>query len=57
MNMVVKCLECGRFCKDVVATINGLGDIIKVRGVCSKCGKVDLTNADWWYGDFYEEEE
>jgi hypothetical protein len=55
--MVVKCLECGRFCKDVVATINGLGDIIKVRGVCSKCGKVDLTNADWWYGDFYEEEE
>ena len=50
--MAIKCLKCGRFCKDVVATIDGLGNIKKVEGTCSKCGKVDLTNADWSYDDF-----
>jgi len=49
----MQCLTCGRFIKDVVATVNGFDEIVKVTGNCSKCGEVDLTTADWWYEDFF----
>ena len=52
----MKCETCGRFVKSVVAEINGLGDITKVKGFCSKCGEVDLTKGDWIYEDFFPED-
>lgn len=46
--MSIKCVDCGRFCKDVHYTQNKFtGKIEIVIGTCAKCGKVDLTNADW----------
>lgn len=48
----MKCVKCGRFCKNVEATINGLEDIIKVEGDCSRCGHVDLTKGVWDYDMF-----
>ncbi len=48
----MKCPECGRFIKDVVANINELTDEIEeVEGICSKHGKVNPT--DWECEDFY----
>jgi len=38
---------------DVVATVNGNGDIKKVLGTCKRCGRVE-TN-DWDYEDFFPE--
>jgi len=50
--MTFNCPTCGRFCGKVVAILNGLEEIKKVTGECSKCGDVDLTNCDWVYEDF-----
>lgn len=51
----MKCLYCGRFCADVLASVNGFDQITKVEGVCRRCGKVDLTDADWCYEEFFPE--
>lgn len=48
----MKCTNCGRFCKNVVAYKDEEGNIGKVEGVCSKCGLVDLTSGDWEFDDF-----
>ena len=43
----MKCPNCGRFCKDIYFTENLDHEIKSVTGTCSKCGIVDLINADW----------
>jgi len=49
------CPQCGRYCADIHATINGLEYITKVEGVCSQHGMVDLTGQAWNYDDFVAE--
>lgn len=49
---MIQCQTCGRFCKNVIAQIDGLERIVKVEGDCSKCGHVDLTNSNWMYEEF-----
>lgn len=50
----MKCLICGRFTKNNVATYNDFtARIIKVTGECNKCGKIDLTDGDWIAEDFF----
>lgn len=51
----MKCLNCGRFCSKVRATVNGLDEIVKVTGRCNRCGEVDLTKGDWSWEDFFPE--
>ena len=52
------CPECGKFVGDIRATVSGIDeDITKVTGVCKKHGKVDVTDQDWIYEDFFPEEE
>lgn len=52
----IKCLKCGRFCKNIKAKMRydhiGGEAIDKVEGECSKCGKVDLTKSNWEWEDF-----
>lgn len=43
----MNCPKCGRFCSNVVATVNGLEQIVHVGGTCSNCGHVDLSSGDW----------
>lgn len=50
--MTIQCPKCGRFCKNVMAEINGFDQIIRVDGDCKIHGKVDLTEAEWSYDDF-----
>lgn len=49
---MIQCMDCGRFCKNVIAWFNGLDEIVKVEGNCKKCGHVDLTNSNWTYEQF-----
>ena len=54
----MKCPECGKFVKDVEALVEEVlfideKKITKVTGVCAKHGKVDLTNEDWSYEEFF----
>ena len=51
----IQCLNCGRFCGNVEATINGFDEIVKVEGDCKRCGHVDLTRSNWGYEDFETE--
>ena len=53
--MQTQCLICGRFVGSVVATVNGLGEIITVTGVCKLHGTVDVTASGWEYEDFFPE--
>lgn len=46
-----RCDQCGKFLKNVTATVNGFDEIVKVEGECKKHG-VMKTN-DWEYWDFY----
>lgn len=49
----MKCPKCGWFLKNVVATVNGLEEIIKVQGECKRCGVVEPN--DWAWDDFFPE--
>ncbi len=49
------CPVCGRFCGNILATVNGLEQITKVTGTCEKHGEQDLTDQDWCSDDFYYE--
>lgn len=51
----MKCLECGRFVKNVRCVYDMDKTIHKVEGFCSIHGAVDLTNADWSWDDFFPE--
>jgi hypothetical protein len=46
----MKCPKCGRFLKNIGAIVNGLDEIKKVVGTCSRDGRVEPT--DWEYDDF-----
>ncbi len=54
-----QCSQCGRFVKDVSATIRGWGEpeyIAKVEGTCSTHGLVEADIAGGWsWEDFYPE--
>lgn len=49
----MQCLNCGKFCKNVIATADGDENIKKVEGDCKKCGHVDLTKGSWSWEDFF----
>lgn len=51
----MNCPECGRFCGDITADYNEFAGITKVHGLCARHGRVDLTNEDWCYEDFFPE--
>ena len=54
--MTIQCGKCGKFCSNITATIKGIDDTItQVNGECKTCGKVDLTNTEWVYEDFFPE--
>lgn len=42
-----RCPACGRFLRDVVAWVNGNGDIRRVEGACSTHGRQAVTNYDY----------
>ena len=46
------CPFCGRYCKGVHATFDGLENLKRVNGICSQHGVVDLTKQAWNYDDF-----
>jgi hypothetical protein len=54
-----QCGVCGRFVKDVRATVGGLGEpeyIERVTGLCSVHGEVDAEREPGWsWEDFYPE--
>ena len=55
--MKVHCPNCGRFVGSIYAEVAGIDkEIKKVYGICSKCGKVDVSSEDWMYEDFFPEE-
>lgn len=47
----MKCPECGKFLKQVEATINGANEVVKVEGICKKHGVVEPTG--WDYETFF----
>jgi len=49
------CPKCGRFCGKIVGTIRNEG-LDKVTGICRMHGEVDLSDQDWGYEDFDEED-
>ena len=57
MSRMFKCPVCGKFVKDVIALMNEYGEIIIITGKCKTHGKVDVSNSDWCYEDFFPERE
>lgn len=49
------CPLCGCFCGDIRFTHND-SRILRVTGVCARHGEVDLTQQNWSYDDFDEED-
>lgn len=49
------CPQCGRFCGQIKGYGNAWG-LVRVTGICKVHGEVDLTQQDWSYEDFFEEE-
>ncbi len=51
----IKCPVCGKFLRNVMATVSGIdNEIIEVAGFCKTHGMVEPTN--WEYWDFFPEE-
>jgi hypothetical protein len=49
------CPKCGYWVGAIVGTMNGLGELLKVTGVCKVHGEVDITSQDWSWDDFNED--
>lgn len=54
--MTLRCPTDGRFLSRIVATMNGLDEIVKVEGRCVLHGLIDATNQEWDAEEFVSEE-
>ena len=51
------CPKCGKWVKNIVATVSELEGIKKVEAECKIHGKVDISHQGWSWEDFEGEED
>lgn len=50
------CPKCGKWVGNIVGRINDEVGLIKVAGVCTTHGEVDISHQDWIFDDFWGED-
>lgn len=50
------CPKCGRFCGNIRAALNDFLGLFRVTGTCSIHGDVDLSDQDWSYDEFCDDD-
>jgi predicted nucleic-acid-binding Zn-ribbon protein len=50
--LIHQCPKCGKFLKQIIATVNGNEEITQVTGICHTHHKVEIK--DWNYDEFVD---